>query len=178
MNHRRVLVLGLGNVLCGDDGAGVAAVHRLLHEYELPDGVDALDGGTLGMSLLAEVAEADELVIVDAVRADAAAGSLVRLDGDEVVPAVTERLSVHQVGVLDLLATAQFVGRYPQHVVVLGVVPRSMELGVGRTPEVDAALPALVAALVDELGARGFELRRRPDTAEGGRDHVARVLGL
>lgn len=174
----RLLVLGLGNVLCSDDGAGVAAVHQFLDQYEVPEGVQVLDGGTLGMSLLAVVADADELVLVDAVQAGAPPGSLVVVEGDEVVPVISERLSAHQVGVLDLLSAAQFVECYPKRVIVLGVVPESIELGLARTPRVAASLPALVERVADELRARGFELRRRQCPEEGSRARAARVLGL
>jgi hydrogenase maturation protease len=173
-----VLVLGLGNVLCGDDGAGVVVVHRLREGYELPPGVQVLDGGTLGMSLLAIVADADDLVLVDAVAADAPAGTLLRIEGDDVVTTVAERLSPHQVGVADLLTAARFVDRYPRRVVVLGVVPESIELGLGRTPAVERALPALLDRVLDELRARGVDAVPRRNLVEGDRDHVARVLGL
>lgn len=172
----RVLVLGLGNVLCGDDGAGVVVVHRLHAQYEIPDDIQVLDGGTLGMSLLSLVSDTDDLILVDAVRADAPAGTLVVVEGDDVVPTVTERLSPHQVGVADLLAAAQFVDRYPSRVVVLGVVPETIELGLARTSAVEASLPALLERVVEELRARGFALARRQHL--GGGDRVARALGL
>jgi hydrogenase maturation protease len=68
-------------------------VERLARDYELPDGVAAVDGGTLGLALLAEVSGADDLILVDAVRTGEPAGTQVRLDGDAVAPAVRERLS-------------------------------------------------------------------------------------
>ena len=93
-----MLVLGLGNLLLGDDGLGTAAVARLEREYDVPAGMRLADGGTLGLALLGLFAESKHAILVDAVRADAGAGSLVRIDGEEVAPAVRERLSPHQVG--------------------------------------------------------------------------------
>ncbi|HEY7441077.1 MAG TPA: hydrogenase maturation protease, partial [Vicinamibacterales bacterium] len=99
MNERTPLVvLGLGNVLLEDDGIGAAAVALLLERYEVPPGVRVLDGGTLGLSLLPYIDAADALILVDAIRAEGSPGSLVRLDGTEVAPAVATRLSPHQVG--------------------------------------------------------------------------------
>ena len=72
-----LLVLGLGNVLLEDDGVGGAAVSLLLDRFDLPQGVQVLDGGTLGLSLLPHLEAADTVILVDAVRADAAPGSLV-----------------------------------------------------------------------------------------------------
>ena len=88
-----VLVLGLGNVVCRDDGAGIAAIHKLVREYELPRGVLALDGGTLGLSLLPLVDSADQVIMIDAIRAEGEPGTLVRIEGDEVAPAVYERVA-------------------------------------------------------------------------------------
>jgi hydrogenase maturation protease len=174
----RVLVLGLGNVLCGDDGAGVVVVHRLLTEYEMPEGVEVLDGGTLGMALLSLVSDADDLVLVDAVQADAPPGTLVFVEGDDVVPAVTDRLSPHQIGVADLLAAARFLDRYPRRVVILGVVPETIELGLARTVAVEASLPRLLQNVVDALASRGFAPTHRQHLLEGSTDRVARALGL
>jgi len=156
-----VLVLGLGNLLCTDDGAGVAAVARLVRDWHLPESVQAVDGGTLGLSLLPLVDSADELILVDAIRGDGAVGDLVRMEGDEVAPAVYERLSVHQIGVADLLAGAALTGRYPRRVILLGVIPASTELGVDRTPAVEAQLGSLVDLVVAELAAMGHPCRRR-----------------
>jgi hydrogenase maturation protease len=181
MNERTpVLVLGLGNVVCTDDGAGVAAVHKLIRQYELPEGVVALDGGTLGLSLLPLVDSADQVILVDAIRAEGPPGTLVRVEGDEVAPAVYERLSPHQIGVADLLAGASLLGRYPDRVVILGVVPESIELGLERTPAVEAAIPELVLLVVEELASLGYPPVRSEnrDETHGSAAHVARTLGL
>ncbi|HEX2798990.1 MAG TPA: hydrogenase maturation protease, partial [Thermoanaerobaculia bacterium] len=59
----RLLVLGLGNVLCGDDGLGSAAIGRLTARYEIPEGMSVLDGGTLGLSLLPYVEDAEKVIL-------------------------------------------------------------------------------------------------------------------
>jgi hydrogenase maturation protease len=175
-----LLVLGLGNVLCGDDGLGAVAVHLLLRRYRAPDGVVVLDGGTLGLSLLPTLEQAHEAILVDAIRADGPPGSLVRLEGDDVAPAVAARLSVHQVGVLDLLEAARWRERYPSRLVLLGLVPQSLELGVVRTAAVQAAMPALVERVVAEAGALGYAFVPRTDGEEAafGPDDLAHAYGL
>jgi hydrogenase maturation protease len=166
---QRVLVLGLGNVLLGDDGIGAAALDRLERDYRIPCEVRLVEGGTLGLSLLDEIAQARHVILVDAVATDAAAGTLVRLDGAEVIDAVRDRLSVHQVGVADLLNAARLIGRYPQSVVLLGLVPGMIGLGVGRTREVDAAIDALVSAILREVETLGYQLPLRPSECGGDR---------
>jgi hydrogenase maturation protease len=159
-----LLVLGLGNVLLGDDGVGAAAIGRLLEEYRVPQGGRVLDGGTLGLSLLPYVQEAETVILVDAIRSDAPPGSLVRLDGDQVAPAVATRLSPHQVGVADLLDSARWIDQYPARLVLLGIVPESMDLTVGLSPAVAQTLPALVAQVVDEAAKLGFRFTRKAGT--------------
>ena len=175
-----LLVLGLGNVLCGDDGLGAVAVHLLERSYQVPDGVLVLDGGTLGLSLLPLLEQAHEAILVDAIRADGPPGSLVRLEGDDVAPAVAARLSVHQVGVLDLLDAARWCDCYPSRLILLGLVPESLELGVQRTPAVEAALPGLVERIVDEARALGHELspRTEDEAARRGARDLAHVYGV
>ncbi|HEY7368450.1 MAG TPA: HyaD/HybD family hydrogenase maturation endopeptidase [Thermoanaerobaculia bacterium] len=163
MNDERhpLLILGLGNVLCADDGVGVTAVTRLLESWEPPEGVRVMDGGTLGLALLPYLQDARRVLIVDAVRADAPPGSPVRLEGDEVAPAVAARLSPHQVGVADLLDGARWLGTYPEVVVLLGVVPATIELGLARTPAVEAAIPDLVSRVLAEAALFGFRFQPR-----------------
>ena len=176
-----LLILGLGNLLCTDDGVGAVAVHRLLRAYQEPEGAVVLDGGTLGLSLLPHLMSADVAILVDAIRTDDPPGTLVRLEGDDVAPAVAARLSVHQVGVADLLDSARLLVRYPPRVVLLGLVPASIALGVELTPAVEAQLPVLVAAVVEEARALGFVFAERNGDAldaVGGTGRLAVALGL
>ena len=164
----RLLVLGLGNVLLGDDGLGPVALARLEHDYRFAPEVRLVDGGTLGLTLLDELAQARHAILVDAVATGEAPGTLVRLDGDAVRDAVRERLSVHQVGVADLLDVARLVGCYPDSVVLLGLVPGSIGLQVGRTAAVESALSGLVAAVAPEVISLVYECSE--PTRRGGGD--------
>ena len=175
-----LLVLGLGNALCGDDGLGAAAVAELGRCYRPPDGALLLDGGTLGLSLLPYLEDAEDVLLVDAVRDEAPPGTLVRLVGAEVRPAVEARLSVHQVGVPDLLAAAELRGRAPRRLALLGLVPATLDLGLELSPAVASRLPALVEAVAAEAGRMGHRFLARgahaPDPACGPRG--ARDLGV
>lgn len=178
----RMLVLGLGNVLCGDDGLGVAAVARLAERFEIAPEVQVADGGTLGLSLLGLFDGVEEALLVDAILADAAPGSLVRLEGADVAPAARERLSVHQVGVADLLDALELLGGGPRRLSLLGLVPERIELGMERSHAVDRGLAGLVEALAREIRERGHAVApRRPGGAYPempvARD-AARALGL
>lgn len=160
-SRARVLVLGLGNVLLQDDGLGPVAVAQLERDYQVPAEVRLADGGTLGLALLDELTCAEHVILVDAVATGQPPGTLVRLEGEAVRDAVRDRLSVHQVGVADLLDAARLIGRYPASVTLLGLAPGAIGLGVGRTGAVDGALTALVSAIVQEVKALGYELAPR-----------------
>ena len=174
-----ILLLGLGNLLLADDGAGVAALHRLRREVRLPERVLALDGGTLGLALLPHVERAQHLILLDAVAAPAPAGTVVRLEGEQVPPAVATRLSPHQLGVSELLLGARSLGCYPSSVVLLGIVPRRIGLGVERSPDVRAGLPRLILAALEELRSLGVEpgAMSAPE-GEAQESHVGRIFGI
>jgi hydrogenase maturation protease len=160
-----VLVLGLGNVLLGDDGLGAAAVASIERDYGVPPGVRLEDGGTLGLSLLGLIADSNHVILVDAVRAEATPGTLVRLDGNHVLEAVRDRLSPHQVGVADLLDAARHIDAYPATVTLLGLVPDAIDLMVARSGAIDQMLKELVAAIVREVQNLGYSMVREQDTA-------------
>lgn len=164
VSHGDLLILGLGNLLCADDGLGVEVVTRLRRLYDPPAGVRVLDGGTLGMSLLHWMAGTPNVILVDAIGDDAPPGSFVRLEGDDVAPAVRERLSVHQVGVTDLLDGLRLIDAYPAQLVLLGLVPESVELRVGLSPALERNVEELVEEVAAEAARLGFALERKHET--------------
>jgi hydrogenase maturation protease len=177
------LVLGLGNLLCGDDGLGIAALERLRTRYDVPPEVALVDGGTLGLSLLPTLEDADAVWILDAVSADAPPGTFVALEGKEVEPALRERLSPHQIGVADLMDALHWRDTWPASLRVLGLVPECIELGIELSDPVARRLDVLVEAAAEELVEAGHHLVLRPADSHASLDHgnhdrVPGVLGL
>ena len=143
MTSSRITVLGVGNPIMGDDGVGI----RLLDAVRAacPDErVEYVEGGTGGMELLPVVQGASRLLILDAV-AGAHPGAVVELAGDQIPRLLSSKLSPHQVGLLDVFAAARMLGREPDTIAVVGIVPASVQLGLGLTPEVADGLTEATA---------------------------------
>jgi hydrogenase maturation protease len=150
-----ILVLGLGNVLLSDEGVGVRIVEALDASHDLPAEVEVLDGGTSGMDLLDTVADRDCLIVADAVNADGPAGRLIRLENDDIRQLFETRFSPHQLGLSDLLANLRLIGKAPRRVIVVGVVPQNLSLGLDLSPAAADGRDAAVAMIVDELSRLG-----------------------
>ncbi|GLI37824.1 HyaD/HybD family hydrogenase maturation endopeptidase [Geobacter hydrogenophilus] len=150
-----ILVLGIGNLIMTDDGVGVRVVQRLMDGYRFPGGVTVMDGGTLGLDLLPYLDGVERLLLVDAVETGGPPGTVVRLAGEEIPVAFRTKLSPHQMGLQDLLAVAEFQGSRPAEMVLWGVQPESVELGMELTPAVAAQTDHLVEKVLAELAAWG-----------------------
>lgn len=158
---RRAVLLGVGNILLGDEGVGVRAVERFAAGHRLPDGVEVLDGGTSAMEMLEDLEGLDLLVVVDCVRVGRPPASVVVLAGDEVPAFFRQRLSPHQVGLSDVFATLLLTGRAPRAIVVVGVQPLEVSLAMALTPEVEAAVPRVLEAIRCSFEREGYALSRR-----------------
>ncbi|MBT1074146.1 HyaD/HybD family hydrogenase maturation endopeptidase [Geobacter grbiciae] len=150
-----ILVLGIGNLIMTDDGAGVRVAQRLMDGCRFPEGVTVMDGGTLGLDLLPYLDGVERLLLVDAVETGGPPGTVVRLAGEEIPVAFRTKLSPHQMGLQDLLAVAEFQGSCPVEMVLWGVQPESVELGMELTPAVAAQVDHLVDKVLAELALWG-----------------------
>lgn len=150
------LVLGLGNLVMQDDGAGVHVVRHLSDWYRFPEGVGILDGGTLGLDLLPKLEGVERLIVVDAVECGKSPGELVRLAGDDVPIALATKVSPHQMGLKDLLAVAELQGVLPTEVVLAGIQPATTEMGMELSDEVGEGLGGLAGLVLAELERWGI----------------------
>jgi hydrogenase maturation protease len=157
-----VAVVGVGNVLTGDDALGPTVVRHLEATYELGEGVTVLDAGTPGADLAAHVAGLDALVVVDTVRAVGAPGTLVTYRGAELLRRpLAPRVNPHAPGLQETLLTLELTGGAPRDVLLVGVVPASVEVGIGMSPPVRRAVPEAIRAVLAELARLGVEARPR-----------------
>jgi hydrogenase maturation protease len=150
---RRVVVLGVGNTLMRDEGLGVRCIEELERRKMLADDVVVIDGGTSTHELMDDLQNLDMLVIVDAAATGKEPGTIVRLEGSSIPAAFSNKLSPHQHGINDLLAALTLLGRSPARLVLFGVEPHTMELGMELSSVVGATIPELCELVAREVGA-------------------------
>ncbi|MBB6143837.1 hydrogenase maturation protease [Silvibacterium bohemicum] len=143
-------VLGLGNLMRTDDAAGMLALRRLTENGRLPRGIEAIEGGTLGLDLLHALHGISHLLVLDAVDTGADPGTLVRFQGQELANLPTSK-SVHLLGLADLMDALRLMEASPTEVVLLGVQPESTDWGTVLTPEVEAAQSGLIEAALKQV---------------------------
>lgn len=165
--RRAVVVLGLGNLLRRDEGLGIRALARLSERYAVPDDVQLVDGGTLGLDLLCYLEEARRLLVLDATLTTGPPGTLLRVAGADVPAFFGMHTSPHEVALPDLLAMTQLRGTSPDEVVVLGMQPEALELGWELSPVVADGLNALADAAAAELRRWGIALPRHTGEQRG-----------
>jgi len=148
----KTLILGVGNYLMSDDGLSVHVLERLQNSGLIPDEVEMVDGGTCGLDLLRYLEGVTNLIIIDAVnRRGGVPGTIIRLEGDQVPAYLSLKISPHDIGLPDLLATAKLRDLYPEHIVVLGIQPASLEISVSLSPQVEEKIDTLIDLIVQEV---------------------------
>jgi hydrogenase maturation protease len=155
----RAVVLGIGNTILTDEAAGVRVVEALERAYSVPESVRLIDGGTSGMEMIEDLSDLDFLLVIDVVKTGAAAGTLVKIAGDEIPVFFRRKLSPHQIALPDVLASLELLDAMPKEIIVLGVEPVSLELGMEMTPTVAQTIPRLAEMAVAELQSRGYALQ-------------------
>lgn len=151
----RTLILGIGNTLLSDEGVGVHVLQALepaLPASQFPD-VTLLDGGTLSFTLAGPIEDAEALIVVDAARIQGRPGDWKLLEGEAMDSFLlnNRKSSVHEVGLTDLRAIAILAGHWPEHRAMLAIEPESIDWGEYPTPAVAAAIPAVCAAILQQL---------------------------
>ena len=149
------VVIGLGNPLMGDDGVGIAALEQLRAEWDLPDTVELVDGGTWGMTLLPVIESAARVLFLDAIRTGRPVGAAVTLSGEEIPRQVALKVSQHQIDLREVLAVAELRGTLPPDMVAVGLEPSTFELGDPMTPAVADGVGRVVEMAVEQLRAWG-----------------------
>ncbi|MGE4192783.1 MAG: HyaD/HybD family hydrogenase maturation endopeptidase [Pseudodesulfovibrio sp.] len=161
---KRILVLGVGNILFTDEGFGVRVAEELEQKYVFSDNVTVLDGGTLGLKLMGPIMESDYLIIVDIVLNEGTPGEIFRLLGEDLNKACAFKNSMHQTDLLDTLAQCSIIGNVPDDVILYGIEPINYkDMSAALSPELEARLPEMEKLILEEVTAAGGTYSPRTD---------------
>jgi len=142
-------VLGVGNTLKGDDGIGVVLMNRL-KKSELSEDVEFYEVGTSGMNILHHLKDLDTAVIIDAVRSKGEPGDSVFFSPDDVDNDLDVR-STHDANLLEAIELSETMGERPDRVVIMGVIPKNMEINEDLSPALQDRLPELEGELREKV---------------------------
>jgi len=165
-----VLVLCIGNLLWADEGFGVRAIEAFNQRYLLPDSVTLMDGGTQGLYLVPYVQEADVLVVFDAIDYGLSPGTLKIVRNAEVPSFLGARkMSLHQTGFQEVLATAEMLGACPSRLLLIGVQPEELEdFGGSLRPSVKAQIGPAIDVAITYLAELGIVVTARDGQLDAG----------
>ncbi len=154
--RKHTLILGLGNPLMADDGAGIQVIN-LLRQMSLPAGVRVQDGGTAGVGLVPELEGYQRAILVDCASFGAKPGEWRRfsLQETKLLGPDDNPLSLHNASLRDALRLAEALGVLSPEVTIYGIQPASVEWDQPMSAEVTAALPAIAQAISDQVTDQG-----------------------
>ena len=138
----KTLILGIGNVLLSDEGAGIHAIRQLAELAERRDDIELMDGGTLSFSLAGAIEDAENLIVIDAAQYDGEPGTTRVFVGEQMDTFIgsNRKCSVHEVSLIDLMAIALLSGQLPQQRALIGIQPHSIDWGDTPSPPVITAI--------------------------------------
>jgi hydrogenase maturation protease len=147
----KIVVLGVGNLLLRDEGAGVHLIKKL-KEMEIGDGVEFIDGGTSVLDALPHREDISKLIIVDAIKLGGKPGETYKIwvDGS-LLKGAKGITSLHQMGVAETLALAKKMGKLPP-TLIIGIEPKEIGYGVELSSEVAQGMGKMVKLILEEIG--------------------------
>jgi len=160
----RIAVIGMGNVLMGDDAAGPYVIETLNARFQFEYGVEAIDLGTPGLDLTPHIMGLDTLILVDTVLSDGPPGELRRYEKSALMrQTFRPRISPHDPALAEALTLAELTSACPRRVVLIGIIPEKCKKGTTLSPAVHRAVGDAVDAVIHELRECGAEVRFRSE---------------
>ena len=151
MQEPTITILGLGNILMSDEGVGVHVVNEFQKRYAVPEYVAIVDGGSAGLDLIPFIEGREKVLMVDAVNFDQEPGFIDTLENEEIPIRLTQKASMHHLGLMDVLCIVRMSGNLPNELCIIGIQPKSLELGIDMTPEIWDKQEMLIERIVSKL---------------------------
>jgi hydrogenase maturation protease len=148
------LVLGVGNILLGDEGFGVRVIEAM-QESVPPPGVELYNGATAGIDLVEVMGGRRKLIVIDVIAAEGEPGTVLRLTPDDLPPASGYGASVHDFGIMEALELTRRLGNPAQEVVLVAAIPKQISFGLELSAELTAVIPKVIELVLEEAGGQG-----------------------
>lgn len=150
---KKITILGIGNTLYSDEGVGVHMLPLLQDMFEdnCEEELEIIEGATDGMRLLGPVEDTDYLIIIDAINAGKEPGTIISIKNNDIPAYFGIKMSIHQVGFQEVLFAARIRERLPEEMIMFGVQPKSLELGVELTSTVKDRLVDLANLIKSQV---------------------------
>jgi hydrogenase maturation protease len=161
-SNLEVVVLGLGNILMEDEGIGVHAVNHLEENYRFKPEIEIVDGGTSGLDLLPFFGTEKSILLIDAVNFDMAPGTVGVLEDDDILAQLDPKISLHHLGLSDLISISELTDRKAKKMTLLGIQPESMEnLDLEMTDTIKGVFDKVIMNALRILKEWGVESTKR-----------------
>ncbi len=141
-DNKKILVLGLGNVLLNDEGIGVRTVEKM-KDIQLPPGVDLLDGGTGGFVLLSLFHEYNVIIIIDATLSDDAQGTIKVME-PKFSSDFPKSMSTHELGMKDMIESAMLLEKVPKLYLIAVTINPQQEMDMKVSPDLESKIPLII----------------------------------
>ena len=151
MTKVKITIFGIGNILLSDDGVGVHALNQLADQYEFPESVRLIDGGTKGLDLLPLLEGMDKVMFIDAANFKKEPGTIDIIEGESIPAFLSSKLSVHQIGLPDLLFAAKLMEITPAEMCLVGIQPKSMDTATELSEIVSSQMDNLIEKVLQKL---------------------------
>ena len=156
--NNEIVLLGVGNILLTDEGLGVHVVKDIKESFAFTPAITIIDGGTMGMELLTYMRGMKKILLVDAINGGEPAGTVYEFPHKELEQYFTEHISVHEVGMQDILRIRAIQEEPLEDAVVIGVEPEYLEIGFEPSEVVQRALPEIKDRVLNVLRQWGVQV--------------------
>ncbi len=161
MIRTEITILGLGNILMQDEGIGVHIANLLNDKFVFTPPITIIDGGTTGADLLTYFENSKKVLIIDAVNFDKEPGHLGIIKDDDILTMLTSKISLHHLGLSDVLSMIKILDIRPEAICLVGIQPYKMELDLDVSPELKQDFERIIEEVFSILTLWNVNYRKK-----------------
>jgi hydrogenase maturation protease len=164
MANSNIAIFGIGNLLQRDEGVGVHLINQLEKDYSFSPCINLIDGGTMGTDLLPYLEQNDKIIILDAVNFNEPPGFIGVIKNDDILRRLNTKLSIHHLGITDVLSSARLLDIEPSEIYLIGIQPKNIEMGTDLTDEIKQKTSKMIEEAIKKLREWGVNVQIKRKT--------------